>query len=88
MLDQIAEPKPPYGGSWTIEKLEILEKYLDAYTTALKNKPQEQCMYETSNSIDSFSLKATRVDARHWRVLKKTTSAEIFGLRTQMLTRF
>lgn len=39
MLDQIAESKPLYGGSWTIEKLEILEKYLDAYTTALKNQP-------------------------------------------------
>ena len=27
-----------FGGPWTIEKLNILEKYLDAYTTALKNK--------------------------------------------------
>ncbi len=25
------------GGQWTIEKLDILERYLDAYTTALKN---------------------------------------------------
>ena len=39
MLDQVAEPRTRYGGSWTIEKLEILEKYLDAYTRALKNKP-------------------------------------------------
>ena len=29
----------PYGGPWTKQKLEILGKYLDAYTTALKNKP-------------------------------------------------
>ena len=28
-----------FGGSWTIEKLEILEAYLDAYTTALKDQP-------------------------------------------------
>ncbi len=28
-----------FGGPWTTEKLEILEKYLDAYTTALKNQP-------------------------------------------------
>ena len=28
-----------YGGNWTIEKLNILENYLDAYTTALKNQP-------------------------------------------------
>lgn len=27
-----------FGGPWTQEKLEILERYLDAYTTALKNK--------------------------------------------------
>ena len=27
-----------FGGPWTIEKLEILEAYLDAYTTALKNQ--------------------------------------------------
>ena len=28
-----------FGGEWTKEKLMILESYLDAYTTALKNKP-------------------------------------------------
>ena len=28
-----------FGGRWTEEKLAILKKYLDAYTTALKNQP-------------------------------------------------
>ena len=28
-----------FGGRWTHEKLQILEAYLDAYTTALKNQP-------------------------------------------------
>ena len=28
-----------FGGAWTEEKLQILERYLDAYTTALKNTP-------------------------------------------------
>ena len=28
-----------FGGPWTQEKLEILRRYLDAYTTALKNEP-------------------------------------------------
>ncbi|MXY45672.1 MAG: three-Cys-motif partner protein TcmP, partial [Chloroflexi bacterium] len=28
-----------FGGPWTTEKLEILERYLDAYTTALKEQP-------------------------------------------------
>lgn len=27
-----------FGGSWTRQKLEILERYLDGYTTALKNQ--------------------------------------------------
>ena len=38
-MGRIAEPKGSYGGTWTIEKLEILERYLDAYTTALKKQP-------------------------------------------------
>ncbi len=28
-----------FGGSWTKEKLDILQRYLNAYTTALKNQP-------------------------------------------------
>ena len=28
-----------FGGEWTLEKLELLEKYLNAFTTALKNQP-------------------------------------------------
>ena len=38
-MDQVAESRASYGGRWTIEKLDILEKYLNAYTTALKNQP-------------------------------------------------
>ena len=30
---------PEFGGPWTREKLDILESYLDAYTTALKGQP-------------------------------------------------
>ena len=30
---------PMFGGQWTLEKLDILESYLDAYTTALKGQP-------------------------------------------------
>ena len=37
------------GGKWTIDKLDILERYLDAYTTALKNQPFK-LMY-----IDAFA---------------------------------
>ena len=27
-----------FGGQWTLEKLGILKRYLDAYTTVLKNQ--------------------------------------------------
>lgn len=39
MINKIAEPVTSYGGIWTHQKLKILENYLDAYTTALKNQP-------------------------------------------------
>ena len=38
-MNQISEPPTTYGGSWTGKKLEILARYLDAYTRALKNQP-------------------------------------------------
>lgn len=38
-----------FGGAWTKEKLNILERYLDAYTTALKDQPFK-LMY-----IDAFA---------------------------------
>ena len=49
MTNEVAEPRASYGGPWTIEKLNILETYLDAYTTALKNT-QFKLMY-----IDAFA---------------------------------
>lgn len=40
MPDAYDEPgASDFGGSWTVLKLEILESYLDFYTTALKNQP-------------------------------------------------
>ena len=49
MGDHVAEARARYGGRWTSEKLDILEKYLNAYTRALKNQPF-QLMY-----IDAFA---------------------------------
>ena len=34
---------PEFGGPWTREKLDILESYLDAYTTALKGNLSISC---------------------------------------------
>ena len=38
-----------FGGDWTVDKLDMVEDYLDAYTTALKDKPFK-LMY-----IDAFA---------------------------------
>lgn len=39
MNDRSTQSVPAFGGLWTEEKLTILERYLDAYTTALKDTP-------------------------------------------------
>jgi three-Cys-motif partner protein len=44
-----AEMRQKFGGPWTLIKLEVLEKYLNFYTTALKNQPFKLCY------IDAFA---------------------------------
>lgn len=44
-----------FGGSWTDEKLELLSKYLKAYSTALKRSPFITCY------IDAFAGTGSRV---------------------------
>lgn len=39
-----------FGGDWTKDKLDMVERYLDAYTTALKNQDYFRLMY-----IDAFA---------------------------------
>ncbi len=39
MTNETAQQATPWGGNWTKQKLDILWRYLDAYTTALKDKP-------------------------------------------------
>ena len=41
MNNRVAQPPPAFGGPWTEEKFAILERYLDAYTTALRRQPFE-----------------------------------------------
>lgn len=38
MTQNASDDNPEFGGTWTQDKLDMLENYLDAYTTALKNK--------------------------------------------------
>lgn len=79
-MNQVSEPRATYGGKWTREKLEILEKYLDAYTTALKKTPFK-LMYidafagtghvdlddndeDTENFIRGSAIRAVSIDHR------------------------
>ncbi len=43
-------PQPAFGGDWTIEKLERIQKYLRAYTTLMSTKPYFRIAY-----IDAFA---------------------------------
>ena len=43
-----------FGGPWTIAKLDTLEKYLNAYTTALKYKPRKDNPFKLMY-IDAFA---------------------------------
>jgi len=48
--------KHSFGGDWTERKLEVIEKYLSAYTTALKNQPFRK------SYIDAFAGTGYRAD--------------------------
>ena len=45
---------PQFGGQWTLRKLEVLEGYLQSYTTALKDKPTPQKPFRKA-FIDAFA---------------------------------
>lgn len=63
----MTKPAPPavrFGGDWTKQKLAILGKYLDAYTTAMKNQPF-QLTY-----IDAFAGSG-QIELRHSSIFGK-----------------
>ncbi len=51
-----------FGGDWTTTKLEVLAKYLESYTTALKDKPSKEQPFR-KGYIDAFAGTGYR-DAR------------------------
>ncbi len=59
------EPSPAnFGGRWTIEKLDILRRYLDFYTTALKNRPYRLMYIDAFAGTGNVSLRTADDDAR------------------------
>ncbi len=51
-----------YGGDWTKRKLEMLRAYLNAYTTALKNKPFKLLYIDAFAGTGSVELPAKGID--------------------------
>ena len=65
LVNKIAEPSSDYfGGQWTIDKLNILEEYLNAYTTALKNQPFKLMYIDAFAGTGEISLRNEDEDAR------------------------
>ncbi|MBI4484649.1 MAG: three-Cys-motif partner protein TcmP [Acidobacteria bacterium] len=65
--------RPPhrFGGAWTDQKLDILERYLAAYTTALKNTPF------TKRYIDAFAGSGYREVTRGFPDLSEQEPQEL-----------
>ena len=53
-----------FGGQWTVDKLYILENYLDAYTNALKNQPFKLMYVDAFAGTGDISLRLADDDAR------------------------
>ena len=49
-----------FGGAWTEEKLQILERYLDAYTTALKNQPFDLVYIDAFAGVGEIDVQEDR----------------------------
>ena len=61
---------PSFGGSWTTQKLGILERYLNTYTTALKNQPFDLVYIDAfagAGRISPTSGNDAEADARETR---------------------
>ena len=67
IVSKASEPSSgDFGGQWTIEKLDILERYLDAYTTALKNQPFRLMYIDAFAGTGEISLRQEDEDVREF----------------------
>lgn len=69
-----------FGGDWTIEKLDILTSYLDAYLIALKNRKFKK-VYRTprpaENNMANLTARMERLKAKKETLLDMRTEGEI-----------
>ena len=77
-MPEVAEtPQQPWGGGWTLEKLNILSAYLDAYTTALKDQPFHLTYVDAFAGSGSIELehdddRSAFLQGSVWRALEVT----------------
>lgn len=65
-----------FGGAWTVIKIDILKKYLDAYTTALKNQPFNLVYIDAFAGCGKYSTKNDQQDMP-LLAIKKDTDIEV-----------
>ena len=53
-----------FGGGWTQRKLEVLRKYLQAYTKIFKRNPRAS--FYSISYVDAFAGTGTLAKARSW----------------------
>ena len=64
-MNKVSNPSSGnFGGQWTIDKLNILEEYLDFYTTALKNQPFKLMYLDVFAGTGEISLRDEDEDAQ------------------------
>ena len=66
-----------YGGPWTLEKLQILRAYLDAYTTALKNQPFRLMYIDAFAGTGAVNLPEQDPDIREFHDGSATIALEV-----------
>ena len=78
-----------FGGPWTLQKLEILERYLDSYTTALKNQPFQLIYVDAFAGEGSFRLNAEfyQTDYSEFRELYSGSSRIALGIQDKAFDR-
>lgn len=76
-MPEVAETPQSWGGGWTLEKLDILSAYLDAYTTALKDQPFHLTYVDAFAGSGSIELehdddRSAFLQGSVWRALEVT----------------
>jgi len=76
ILMNVEETTPKFGGDWTKRKLEVLEKYLNAYTQALKKQPFQLIYIDAFAGVGSIDLAHNETQQSHGLLFSYITSSK------------